>query len=564
MVLGPVAAARNPAMTRRTRNKRGANGPDDFEPIPVTRLPDDDPAGAVSSVVDRGDPDDPVEDVLARLQAPLEDVMLTQRAVRRVRPDPVDDRIVLHCIELALQAPTGSNGQNWEFVVVKERSVKEALARNYRTGWAAYGGVGQRVASARGDDTMLRILDAVDWQVQALRGDPRARRGLPRGAPGAPSCRRRPAGVEHVLRVDLPGRAEPAAGAPGPPGWERSLVTLPLLSTTLARRALPPAPERDARRAWYRWGGPGVATAPPPASRWATSSTSTATAADPGRTPDAAWQQRHLRHLPRAPRAPCAIACTRSSPSGWSRSSTCCTPATRDARATLRTLQDEAKAEGLWALGHPTELGGGGLPFLDYVYVNEVQGRSEFGQIALGTYTLQDSLMLHEYASPEWRDRYLAPLGAGGDLAQLRHDRAGRWRRRTRPSCRPGPSLDGDEWVISGRKWFTTGANRAAYTTVMCRTEADDVSPYAAFSMIVVPTDTPGYHIVRETPVLGHPGRPLRGGLQRRAGCRRPTCWGPGATASSSPRSGSARAGSSTACGGWGRPSGPSTCCARG
>ena len=46
-----------------------------------------------------------------------------------------------------------------------------------------------------------------------------------------------------------------------------------------------------------------------------------------------------------------------------------------DARARLRTLQDEAKAEGLWALGHPKELGGGGLPFLDYVYVNEVQGR---------------------------------------------------------------------------------------------------------------------------------------------------------------------------------------------
>ena len=56
----------------------------------------------------------------------------------------------------------------------------------------------------------------------------------------------------------------------------------------------------------------------------------------------------------------------------------------------IRTLQDEAKAEGLWALGHPAELGGGGLPFMDYVYVNEVQGRSEFGQLALGTFTLRD------------------------------------------------------------------------------------------------------------------------------------------------------------------------------
>ena len=67
--------------------------------------------------------------------------------------------------------------------------------------------------------------------------------------------------------------------------------------------------------------------------------------------------------------------------------------------------------------------------------------------------------------------------------------------------------LDGDDWVINGHKWFTTGANRAAYTTVMCRTEADDVAVPRAFSMIVVPTDTPGYRIVRETPVLG-----IRGG----------------------------------------------------
>jgi acyl-CoA dehydrogenase len=62
--------------------------------------------------------------------------------------------------------------------------------------------------------------------------------------------------------------------------------------------------------------------------------------------------------------------------------------------------------------------------------------------------------------------------------------------------------LEGGEWVINGHKWFTTYANRAAYTTVMCRTEPD-APPHRAFSMIVVPTDSPGYTILRETPVLG-------------------------------------------------------------
>ena len=176
-----------------------------------------------------------------------------------------------------------------------------------------------------------------------------------------------------------------------------------------------------------------------------------------------------------------------------------------ESRVVLKGLQDKAKANGLWALGHPKELGGGGLPFLDYVYVNEVQGRSEFGQIALGTYTLQDSLMLHKYANEEWRKKYLERLVAAEvspSFAMTEPDVAS-----SDPTqLQTRAVLDGDEWVIKGRKWFTTGANRAAYTTVMCRTEPD-APDHAAFSMIVVPTDTPGYTIVRETPVLG-----IRGG----------------------------------------------------
>ena len=168
----------------------------------------------------------------------------------------------------------------------------------------------------------------------------------------------------------------------------------------------------------------------------------------------------------------------------------------------LRALQQEAKDAGLWALGHPKELGGGGLPFLDYVFVNEVQGRSEWGQLALGTFTLQDSLMLHEYAAPEWRERYLAPMVAGEispSFAMTEPEATG-----SDPTgIRTTGTLEGGEWVIRGHKWFTTGAAAAAYTTVMCRTEPEDTPPHEAFSMIIVPTSTPGYRIVRETPVLG-------------------------------------------------------------
>ncbi len=170
-------------------------------------------------------------------------------------------------------------------------------------------------------------------------------------------------------------------------------------------------------------------------------------------------------------------------------------------RALMRQLMGEAKTAGLWALGHPREIGGHGLPFLDYVYVNEVVGRSEAAMVALGTHSLQDSIMLNLHAAPEWRGRYLAPLVAGEvfpSFAMTEPDVASSDPTQLQTSAR----LDGDDWVISGRKWFTTGANVAAYTTVMARTEPE-AAPHAAFSMIVVPTDTPGYRIVREVPVMG-------------------------------------------------------------
>jgi alkylation response protein AidB-like acyl-CoA dehydrogenase len=174
------------------------------------------------------------------------------------------------------------------------------------------------------------------------------------------------------------------------------------------------------------------------------------------------------------------------------------------ARAALAQLMAEAKAAQLWALGHPKEIGGGGLPFLDYVYVNEVVGRAEYAMIALGTHSLQDSIMLNLYASPEWRERYLRPLVAGEifpSFAMTEPDVASSDPTQLRTSA----ALDGDHWVIRGRKWFTTGARAAAYTTVMVRTEPD-APAHRAFSMIIVPTDTPGYDIVRETPVLGIAG----------------------------------------------------------
>ena len=174
---------------------------------------------------------------------------------------------------------------------------------------------------------------------------------------------------------------------------------------------------------------------------------------------------------------------------------------TPGSREMLGSLMQLAKDEKIWALGHPIDIGGGGMPFMEYVYVNEVIGRSSFAMVALGTHSLQDSIMLREFASPHWRDQYLEPLVQGEIFPSFGM---------TEPEVASSDptqlqttaTLEDGVWRINGRKWFTTGAARAAYTTVMCRTELEAPS-HGAFSMIIVPTDNPGYKIVRETPVLG-------------------------------------------------------------
>lgn len=177
-------------------------------------------------------------DVEHLLEMPLQEAMLTQRAVRRLLPDPVDDDIVLRLIELALKAPTGSNGQNWEFVVVKDPAVKAKLAARYRQAWAIYGGLGRRMAA--GDESMTKILRAVQWQVDhftelpvlvvpCLTSGPRS--GKPPYVP-----------MPHIATTSYFGSIYPSVQnlllAARAVGLGASLITLPLWSVTDARRIL--------------------------------------------------------------------------------------------------------------------------------------------------------------------------------------------------------------------------------------------------------------------------------------------------------------------------------------
>ena len=168
------------------------------------------------------------------LDMPLLEAMMTQRAIRRLKPDPVDGDIVLRCIELALRAPTGSNGQNWEFVVVKDRDRIAQIGRRNRQAWSIYGGIGRRVA--KGDETMNRILDAVQWQADHFEEIPVVVVPCLRGSrvpfvPMPPFAHSSYYGSIYpsVQNLLLAARAM---------GLGAALITLPLWSTTSVRHTL--------------------------------------------------------------------------------------------------------------------------------------------------------------------------------------------------------------------------------------------------------------------------------------------------------------------------------------
>ncbi len=92
---------------------------------------------------------------------PLDQAMETQRAIRRLKPDPVDEEIILHLIDLAIRAPSGSNTQKWEFIVVRDPQVKAGLAKLNRQVWS----LGRWILRITGRKPKYpKIAQAVFWQ----------------------------------------------------------------------------------------------------------------------------------------------------------------------------------------------------------------------------------------------------------------------------------------------------------------------------------------------------------------------------------------------------------------
>ena len=172
----------------------------------------------------------------------------------------------------------------------------------------------------------------------------------------------------------------------------------------------------------------------------------------------------------------------------------------------LGKLRERVRALGLWAPQSPADIGGLGLGLLDHALVSERLGTTPLGHYVFGCQAPDAGNLeiLHRHATPEQRERFLAPLARGAVrscFAMTEPDTAGS--NPTLLAC--SARREGESYVIDGRKWFASGADGSAFAIVMAVTDPAGEARKRA-TMIIVPTGTPGYELVRNVPLFGHGG----------------------------------------------------------
>ncbi|HZA49907.1 MAG TPA: acyl-CoA dehydrogenase family protein [Myxococcaceae bacterium] len=172
----------------------------------------------------------------------------------------------------------------------------------------------------------------------------------------------------------------------------------------------------------------------------------------------------------------------------------------------LRARRARAKETGLWAAHLPAQWGGAGLSLLEFAHLSEELGRSPLGHYIFNVQApdVGNMEVLREHGTDEQKDKWLRPLVAGEIRSCFTM---------TEPEF-PGSNptwmgttavKDGDSWVIRGHKWFSSAVDGAAFAVCMAVTNPD-AAPHRRASMIIVPTNTPGFEHVGNLSIMGSRG----------------------------------------------------------
>ncbi len=173
----------------------------------------------------------------------------------------------------------------------------------------------------------------------------------------------------------------------------------------------------------------------------------------------------------------------------------------------LNEKREKVKVMGLWSPSIPKEYGGAGFSFLEMAHISEELGRSLLGYYAFNSQApdVGNMELLIAFGTPEQKEQYLLPLVRGeirSCFSMTEPDYPG-----SNPVWMGTTAIkNGNDYVINGRKWFTSSADGAAFTICMAITNPDAPKPHQRASQIIVPTNTPGYKLARNTPVMGSAG----------------------------------------------------------
>jgi acyl-CoA dehydrogenase len=187
----------------------------------------------------------------------------------------------------------------------------------------------------------------------------------------------------------------------------------------------------------------------------------------------------------------------------------------------LNELRQQVKARGWWAPFLSAEYGGLGLRLSEYAHISEALGRTPLGHYVVNGQApdVGNMELLIAHGSAEQKEQFLKPL-AQGDIrscfAMTEPEQAGSnpvWLEAT-------ATKDGEDYLINAHKWFTSSADGAAFAIVMAVTNTE-ARPHQRASQIIVPLDTPGFHLVRNIKIMGEAGEDwLSHAEVRLEGCR--------------------------------------------
>ncbi len=173
----------------------------------------------------------------------------------------------------------------------------------------------------------------------------------------------------------------------------------------------------------------------------------------------------------------------------------------------LREKREKVKAMGWWAPSIPEEYGGAGFSLLEMAHISEELGRSLLGYYVFNSQApdVGNMELLIAHGTPDQKEKYLQPLVRGeirSCFAMTEPDYPG-----SNPVWMSTTAVkEGSDYVITGRKWFTSSADGATFAICMAITNPDAPKPHQRASQVIVPTNTPGYRLIRNTPVMGPPG----------------------------------------------------------